>query len=349
MIIYNSIYIITFFFISYSICKLFGLMKENAKYSRHKKLVDQKKEPIILGGIFFLFILIFNPTLSFDYKIVLILITLLGILSDKNILPSPRIRLIFQIILLFFIIDFEALKINDLRNDFLNEILSNNLFNIFFVVFCMAILINGSNFLDGLNGLLVGYYLSVLFSIFFLNYLSENVSIVNNDLLEIVFISLLIFYFFNIMGYVYLGDSGSYLVSFVIGLNLVEFYSFNSNSLSPFYIACLLWYPAYENFFSILRRIIKRKELSTADNLHLHQVFFLLIKSKKKINKNHINSLTAFLIILINLPSFFLSTVYFKDTSYLISILLANIVIYNFLYYLLIKKLSQINLKLLND
>ena len=86
------------------------------------------------------------------------------------------------------------------------------------------------------------------------------------------------------MGYVYLGDSGSYLISPLIGIYLINFYSVNPNYSSPYYIALILWYPAFENFYSctlFFRRILTKQNLSTPDNKHLHQLFFLFIKSKK--------------------------------------------------------------------
>ena len=69
----------------------------------------------------------------------------------------------------------------------------------------------------------------------------------------------------------FLGDGGSYLISFVAGTILIKF--FNDNYLvSPYYIMALLWYPAYENLFSIVRKKIQKKTPSTPDSRHLHQL-----------------------------------------------------------------------------
>ena len=175
-------------------------------------------------------------------------------MSDKNILPNPKISLI-QICLIFYLVYAEGLNINDLKVDFLNSLLSIELFNLAFLVFCLAILINGSNFLDGLNGLLSGYYLIVMMSLFILDYHNDGIFLTDKIFLKIIFFSLLIFFIFNLLGYVYLGDSGSYLISLLIGVYLIKFYSLNPNYSSLYYIACLLWYPAFENFYSISRRI----------------------------------------------------------------------------------------------
>ena len=46
---------------------------------------------------------------------------------------------------------------------FLDYLLSNFYFSLIFTTFCLIILMNGSNFIDGLNGLLIGYFLIILF------------------------------------------------------------------------------------------------------------------------------------------------------------------------------------------
>ena len=53
-----------------------------------------------------------------------------------------------------------------------------------------------------------------------------------------------------------------------------------SEQISPYYIANLLWYPAFENLFSIFRRTIYKKKNYKADNDHLHQLIFKYFKKK---------------------------------------------------------------------
>ena len=63
--------------------------------------------------------------------------------------------------------------------------------------------------------------------------------------------AIIIFFIFNIFGLVYLGDGGTYLLSLFIGTYLIKFNYYN-DFISPYYIAVLLWYPAFENLFSLL-------------------------------------------------------------------------------------------------
>ena len=246
--------------------------------------------------------------------------------------------MIIQFLILFVFVFFSDLKIYNLENDFLNNILKNNFVNLFFTIFCFAVLINGSNFLDGLNGLLSGYYLIVILSIFFICFNNDGIIFVYKDELKIIFVSLLIFYFFNIFGKVYLGDGGSYLIATFIGFYLIEFILSNSYThISPYYIASILWYPAFENLFSLFRRILKKKNVSSPDNEHLHQIIYLFIKSKSLVNKKYLNTVTSFIILVVNLPTFIFSTMMFFDSQILVSIIITNILLYLLIYYFISK------------
>ena len=56
-----------------------------------------------------------------------------------------------------------------------------------------------------------------------------------------------------------MGDNGSYLISFFTAIFLIEV-SNDNQFLSPYFIAVLLWYPAFENFFSLSRRLFFEKK-----------------------------------------------------------------------------------------
>lgn len=154
--------------------------------------------------------------------------------------------------------------------------------------------------------------------------------------------SLVIIYFFNLFSKSYLGDSGSYLLSFVIGFYLIQ-YSDNNlyllNPVSPIFILLLLWYPAFENLFSIIRRLKKKVHPASPDNYHLHQLLFIFIKLKFKKNTkiNYINSISGNLINFYNLLIFLLASQYYNHTKYLAYFLILNILVYLFCYYLLQK------------
>ena len=169
MDIQNVVILVGLFIFIYLVCKKLNLFLENTGYSDHKTLGISNNSPLIIGGIFLaISISIYLPNNYFLLKIISILILSLGLLSDRNLLPSPKIRLALQILVLLIFIYLENLSINTFSLNFIDHLLKNNFFNIALTVFCFATLLNGSNFLDGLNGLLSGYYILVLLSLIYI-------------------------------------------------------------------------------------------------------------------------------------------------------------------------------------
>ena len=59
----------------------------------------------------------------------------------------------------------------------------------------------------------------------------------------------------------YLGDGGSFLFGSIFSLILIEFYLNNPGTISSFFIVLLLWYPAFENLFSIIRKFYLKGDM----------------------------------------------------------------------------------------
>ena len=69
----------------------------------------------------------------------------------------------------------------------------------------------------------------------------------------------------------------------------LDFYS-NNDSISPYFICLLLWYPAFENLFSIIRRFSLKNNIEQADQGHLHQIIYTKFKDIDFINKKYLNT-----------------------------------------------------------
>ena len=200
------------------------------------------------------------------------------------------------------------------------------------------VLINGTNFIDGVNTLVVGYFILVASNVLYLT------GVVGLDL-DVLLVStcltcLVVIYIFNFFGKIYLGDGGAYLISFVAGVTLIKF-SNDNYLVSPYYIVALLWYPAYENLFSIIRKKILKKTPSTPDNEHLHQFIYLYLDKLFNINKNFSNTLSGILICLYNLFYFLFIFDEYHQTETLAYSVIFNVLFYNLLYFLLRKKLFK--------
>ncbi len=336
-------------FISYSILILIFFISKfifkNLKskfYEKHQKLAGKESIPLIGGIVIFIY---YSYTVSINdlnFLVISFLILLLGFFSDNNSIQSPKLRLILQTLILTTFIYISDLQIDDLRNDFLNNFLTNYYFGLFFTTFCLLVLINGSNFIDGLDGLNLGYFFIVTFIVFYIAR-TNNIEIDENKI-KVIFYLISFLLIMNIKNFLYLGDSGSYLIGFIFGVFLIELNNYNY-FLSPYYIALLLWYPAFENLFSIIRKKIKKKDPLKPDNNHLHQLLFNFFKKKQvKIIKKFSNFISSLLIIFYNLLIFLVGSNFLNHTKILIFLLLINILNYLIIYFIL-KKFSSSNLK----
>ena len=325
--------------ISNFVFKKFNILIDQTNISSHKSFINGYKTIPLSGGFVFFLILVFFLPENYQYFTILIFfIFLTGLLSDLDILHSPFFRIIFQIIVIVAYLFLFDNFVSSIRIDFFDNLLNIFFIKLFFTSFCILVLINGTNFIDGVNTLVVGYFILVVSNVL---YLTE----VHNLNLDILLVStclasLMVIYIFNFFGKIYLGDGGAYLISFIIGVILIKFS--NDNFLvSPYYVVALLWYPAYENLFSIIRKKILSKSPSTPDNKHLHQLIFLYLDKSFNIDKNFSNTLSGILICLYNLFYFLIIFDNFNHTETLVYSVIFNVLFYNLLYLLLIKKLFK--------
>jgi len=329
-IVIAVLFIIT---ISNFVFKKFDILIDRTNISNHKSFINGHKTTPLLGGFVFFLILVFFLPENYQYFTILIFfIFLTGLLSDLDILHSPFFRIIFQtIIIVVYLFLFDNF-VSSIRVDFFDNLLNIFFIKLFFTSFCILVLINGTNFIDGVNTLVIGYFILVASNIL---YLTE----VNNLNLDILLVStcltsLVIIYIFNFFGKIYLGDGGAYLISFVIGVTLIKF-SNDNYLVSPYYIVALLWYPAYENLFSIIRKKISKKSPSTPDNKHLHQLIYLYLGKSFSIDKNFSSSLSGIIICLYNLFYFLAIFDNFNHTETLVYSIIFNVLLIFILFFFL--------------
>ncbi len=295
----------------------------------HQKFSSIKSVPLT-GGII---LLIFYTYFFFDNNELIYLCFfctfILGILSDLKKIISANKRFLFQIIICFTLAVAGELEITTTRIDILDKIISNKIINIFFVTFCILIVINGSNFIDGLNTLSLGYYFLIICLLHFLKF-------------DLVFDSLTLIYILltililNLLNRLYLGDNGSYLIGLLFSYLLIQLHVSN-NLISPYFVILLLWYPAMEILFSIIRKKLTNKSPMLPDNEHLHQLLFK--KLNKKINRKLLSNITTALILnSYNFVIFVIGSKFYNHTGLLITLITINIFIY-FFSYMILKKI----------
>ena len=128
-------------------------------------------------------------------------------------MKSAKKRLIFQFIIVLIFIISNDIKLFNTRVNLLEKLISNNYINYIFVCFCVLIVINGSNFFDGLNTLSTGYYLLITSIMIYLNFM--NVTVFQYLFLDNLLFILIIIYIYNLLNKVFIGDSGSYILGFI--------------------------------------------------------------------------------------------------------------------------------------
>lgn len=300
-------------------------------------------KPIIcLGGIsiyllFFIASIFFNKfEMFFNFLYILTPIFIIGLLDDIKLNLSPSARLFFIIFSLLIIISSLNINIFDIDIYFLQNFLNEHYFlKLLFVTLCFIFLINGSNFIDGFNGLL-GIHAIILITILnFINYYFNNYELLLVGM--IFFSSILSFLFFNFPNArIFLGDAGSYLIGTIIAYLAIETSNQTSN-INPFFFAAILFYLFFEVFFSFFRKIlINQTSPLKPDKYHLHMILYKNIYEKIK-NKNKSNYLTSLIIngffILLIVPLIFL----FKNSIFC-KLYFLNLIIFYLLFYIWLNK-----------
>jgi UDP-N-acetylmuramyl pentapeptide phosphotransferase/UDP-N-acetylglucosamine-1-phosphate transferase len=330
------IYLLTIFTIILSFFLIFLCNNKNFLLSKsgdkHQEFSSQITTPLIGGIIIFCSIFTFK---IYNFDIFLIFISsifIIGLFSDLKKMNSPILRLILQLLVIVLTVFSLNLILVNTRIIFLDYLLNNYYFAIIFTSFCILIIVNGTNFIDGINSLVIGYYIIISFVLLFLQHKGFILS--SNFLPISLLICLTILYYLNLFNKLYLGDSGAYLLGFIFSIELINLYL--KNTISPFFIILLLWYPAFENLFSILRKASFKKSPINPDTNHLHQLIFSYFV-KKNLSSLKANNITGISINIYNGVIVLISLLDPLSTEIQIILIIVNILVYTFLYMKLFK------------
>ena len=295
----------------------------------HQKFAQKESVPLT-GGIILLvaFVTIFNQVF-YNFHIYLFLIFLIGFFSDSNLISSPKLRFFFQILLILIFLQLEDINISSTRIIFLDLLLQNKLYSLLFTAFCMAVMLNGTNFIDGLNTLAIGYYLILSLILIKIDLLKE----INIDISLFSYWSIILgfLYLFNLKKRLFLGDSGAYILGFIYSFLLLSIFNNNQN-ISPFFIILLLWYPCFENLFSIIRKLRLNKSPILPDSNHFHQLLYFYLKKQLKLSNYLSNNLSANMINLYNLSIFIFASKNIYNTQFQIILIFISIFLYSYIY-----------------
>ena len=251
-----------------------------------------------LGGflIFTFLILIFlkdfeRSSLLYDLLISCVPILIVGIKEDIFHNTSNHARLIGMTLSIILFFTIHPMIFPKIDFPVFGEIISNYYVSFPFFLFASLVIINGTNLIDGMNGLMVFSTLSQLVALLFLTGLTADYEI--SKVVVMLIIPILMFLFFNFpLGKIFIGDFGAYFIGFIISMIVIILFGRNPQLLS-WNAVLILFYPSIELLFSFIRKIFFDKIGSqTADNKHLHTLLFYNYK-KRFLSVSIANNLTT--------------------------------------------------------
>jgi UDP-GlcNAc:undecaprenyl-phosphate GlcNAc-1-phosphate transferase len=206
---------------------------------------------------------------------------ILGLLDDKFRI-NPYLRFTIFLIIFLVITQEQNLRIEYVQLSFLKDVIDLSYFSHSFTILCFLLFINAFNFFDGIN-LQSGIY-SLILSII--------ISIINNNLLFFYILQffLIIFLYLNYKNKTFLGDSGTYLLSFIFAYYFIKFYN-DRHIIYADEIVVLMLIPGLDLFRLFFVRIVNKKNPFFPDKNHIHHLLL------KKFNYIWVNFILFFLII----------------------------------------------------
>jgi len=267
------IFCIILFLITYFSIKKFitlapklSLIDVPNKRSSHKK-VTPRGAGLVFGFMFFLGILIFDFSNFSEIKYTLLAILIIyfsGLIDDIYSISSIQ-KFVF-IIIASIIVFFNGYQITNIGT-FLTIPFNLGYLALPFTVFAIVGFTNALNLSDGLDGLAGSISIIILSTIFI-------TGVVNNDNTLIVWSGILISVVLAFLtlnwhpAKVFMGDSGSLLLGFVIAILSIKTVSY-ANPVSILFLAAL---PILDTMVVFVRRIQRKISPFKADKNHLHHI-----------------------------------------------------------------------------
>lgn len=268
--------IITIFYI---ICSFIIIL--NAKKIGHFfKIIDfanethkNHKNPVpAIGGLVFLinlsFIFIYllfqNSSITFHsiFIFLFLIFFLVGFFDDRFKL-SVNSRVFILLTTLFLLLPLSNYTIiNKLVFKDIIYVINLNNASLFFTVFSIFFFYNAVNFSDGSNCVCLS--LSSYWAISLINKIGYN------EILIVILITSIILLVFNFYNKIFLGNSGSNVISIIFGVLFINFY--NSGLIMADEITLLILLPCLDALRVVVLRIYNNKSPFHPDKLHFHHL-----------------------------------------------------------------------------
>lgn len=271
-----------------SIVRTKNLMDKPNQRSSHKE-----KTPTMGGVAFFAsllsslyFLQVYDShRLGLSLVIGLLILFYVGV-KDDLVGVSPRTKIIGQMLSFIFVMDSNELSITSL-NGFLGFYELPLWISYFFGIFIIISIVNAYNLIDGINGSasMVGIMIFSIFSYIF--YQTEDYYFVLLSISSIGCLTAFLRYNISKKNSIFMGDTGSLLIGFVIGVCTLRFLNLpierlsmaNINYYNKFVLVFIILYiPFVDTMRVFLIRILKHRSPFFADRNHIHHIMIDYIK-----------------------------------------------------------------------
>lgn len=211
----------------------------------------------------------------------LYLVFFVGFLDDLMAFSALK-KFLGELIAGFILIVLADVRLTNLHGFLWIEELSGYWLPLSYLVsfFLFLLIINGLNLIDGVDGLAtgIGMVICLFFGVYFQLIDETNLSIMAYSLIG----ALAIFFIYNVFGKrtkIFMGDSGSLVLGYIVYVLVVKFCEWNILESNPFYVKaapaiafCVLAVPLFDTMRVMVTRIKKGHSLFTADKNHVHHL-----------------------------------------------------------------------------
>ncbi|MBT4486250.1 MAG: undecaprenyl/decaprenyl-phosphate alpha-N-acetylglucosaminyl 1-phosphate transferase [Rhodospirillaceae bacterium] len=193
---------------------------------------------------------------------------LLGLLDDRAHI-RPTYRLLLSLLLALAVLEVvPALKVTFLHFSFLGQVLFLEEFALVFTAICIVGLQNAVNMADGKNGIVMG--LCLFWCLELLLFAPDHV----RPVLFALGAALVVALAFNLRGRIFLGDSGSYSLSFIIALLAIYVYDIAFTTLPADLIVLWFLIPVVDCLRVMASRVARGQSPFASDRGHLHHFLY---------------------------------------------------------------------------
>jgi len=340
ILFFAGAYLLTFL----TIPKIIGLVEYKKLMDEPNKRSSHIKRTPTLGGVAFFYTLIFalfflRVWCDHDEAIYVIpgltILFIIG-LKDDLVVLSPYTKLIAQVIAITFIISNESFTIHSLNGFFgIDEIP----IYVYYLMagFIMLTIINAYNLIDGIDGLaaIVGIVILIIYAtIFYMTkeYFFLLISLTLNGCL----IAFLKFNLSSTSEKIFMGDTGSLIVGFVISILTLKFLALTPEKYDdlPFLIEnipliaiSILIVPLFDTARVFTIRVANKRSPFSADRNHTHHIlidYFKMSHRKASLIIGGFNLVFVYLIIILGSASY---------NFWLVTVLVITVIILGYFFY----------------